>query len=107
MKLIEYLNINCPLCIEGKSKRFIRHNFFENPVTELHAYLLGLIMSDGSINDKRVTLSHTLSVEDSELLNYYKIISPQAYTQELEESTNYKPIRGRNVNTRKKIKLTN
>lgn len=105
MKLIEYLNINCPLCIEGKSKRFIRHNFFENPVTELHAYLLGLIMSDGSINDKRVTLSHTLSIKDSELLNYYKIISPEAYTQELEESTNYKPIRGRNVNTRKTIRL--
>ena len=105
MKLIEYLNINCPLCIEGKSKRFIRHNFFENPITELHAYLLGLIMSDGSINDKRVTLSHTLSIEDSELLNYYKIISPQAYTQELEESTNYKPIRGRNVNTKKTIRL--
>lgn len=105
MKLSEYLNKYCPLCIEGKSKRFIRHNFFENPNTELHAYLLGLIMSDGSINDKRVTLSHTLSYNDKELLNYYKIISPNAYIQELNPSTTYKPIRNRNVKTNKTIKL--
>ena len=105
MKLSEYLNEICPVCMNGKSKRFLRHDFFKLPNTELHAYLLGLIMSDGSINDSRVTLSHTLSVQDKELLAYYKVISPDAYIQELEESTSYKPIRGRNVNSGKTIRL--
>ena len=62
-------------------------------------------MSDGSIDDKRVTLSHTLSYSDRELLNYYKVISPNAYTQELNPSTTYKPIRDKNVKTNKTIRL--
>lgn len=82
MKLIEYLNIQCPLYTNHISKRETRHDFFKNVDTELHAYLLGLIMSDGSINNKRATLSHCLNEKDRELLNYYKVICPKAYTQE-------------------------
>lgn len=82
MKLSEYLNIKYPLYTNHISKREIRHDFFKNIDTELHAYLLGLIMSDGSIDDKRATLSHTVNEKDKELLNYYKVICPKAYTQE-------------------------
>jgi len=80
MKLSEYLNINYPLYTNHISKREIRHDFFKNIDTELHAYLLGLIMSDGSIDNKRATLSHTVNEKDKELLNYYKFICPKAYT---------------------------
>jgi len=82
MKLSEYLNINYPLYTNHISKRETRHDFFKNIDTELHAYLLGLIMSDGSIDDKRATLSHTVNEKDKELLNYYRLICPKAYTQE-------------------------
>lgn len=82
MKLSEYLNIHYPLYTNHVSKRKTRHDFFKNIDTELHAYLLGLIMSDGSINDKRATLSHSLNEKDKELLNYYRIICPKAYIQE-------------------------
>ena len=82
MKLSEYLNINYPLYTNHISKRETRHDFFKNIDTELHAYLLGLIMSDGSIDDKRATLSHTVNKKDKELLNYYRLICPKAYTQE-------------------------
>lgn len=82
MKLSEYLNIHYPLYTNHISKRETRHDFFKNIDTELHAYLLGLIMSDGSIDDKRATLSHTVNEKDKELLNYYKFICPKAYTQE-------------------------
>ena len=82
MKLSEYLNEHYPLYTNHVSKRETRHDFFKNIDTELHAYLLGLIMSDGSIDDKRATLSHTLNEKDKELLNYYRVICPKAYTQE-------------------------
>lgn len=82
MKLSEYLNKHYPLYTNHVSKREIRHDFFKNIDTELHAYLLGLIMSDGSIDDKRATLSHTVNEKDKELLDYYRIICPKAYTQE-------------------------
>ena len=64
MKLSEYLNIHYPLYTNHISKRETRHDFFKNIDTELHAYLLGLIMSDGSIDDKRATLSHTVNEKD-------------------------------------------
>ena len=83
MTLIEYLNIHYPLDLNSRSKRETRHDFFKNIDTEVHADLLGLIMSDGSIDDKRATLSHALNAEDKELLKYYKVICPKAYTQEL------------------------
>lgn len=63
MTLFEYLNEHYPLYTRYSSKREIRHDFFKNVDTELHAYLLGLIMSDGSINDKRATLSHTVNIK--------------------------------------------
>ena len=55
MKLSEYLNKHYPLYTNHVSKREIRHDFFKNIDTELHAYLLGLIMSDGSIVHTVVT----------------------------------------------------
>lgn len=81
MKLSEYLNKQCPLYIKNPSKREIRHDFFKSIDTELHAYLLGLIMSDGSINDKRATLSHNMSIKDKELIKFYKVICPNVYTK--------------------------
>ena len=99
MTLFEYLNEHYPLYTRYNSKREIRHDFFKNVDTELHAYLLGLIMSDGSINDKRATLSHTVNIKDKELLRYYKVICPNAYMQKIDKGF-VKGVRGDKLVTR-------
>ena len=55
--MINKLNEICPLYKNGTSKREIRHDFFKSIETEIQAYLLGFIMSDGSVNEERHTLS--------------------------------------------------
>ena len=76
----EYLDTYCPLYTHHTSKREIRHDFFSIIETELQAYLLGIIASDGSINLERHTLVLHINNVDNELFNLFKIISPNAYT---------------------------
>ena len=80
--MINKLNEICPLYTNGTSKRKIRHNFFKSIETEIQAYLLGFIMADGSVNEKRHTLTININKKDAELFKLFNIISPDAYIHE-------------------------
>lgn len=101
----EYLDQNYPLYTHGGSKRKIRHDFFKNITSELHAYLLGLIMSDGSINDKRATLSYNINPKDKELHNYFKVISPDAYVQNCKSYESKATINGKTIKNNGSVRL--
>ena len=79
---LEFIEKTYPLFKNGTSKREIRHNFFSEIKTELQAYLLGFIYSDGSINDERHTLTIHINEKDKEIFNLFKVISPEAYIQD-------------------------
>lgn len=102
---LNYLKENCPLYINGTSKRQVRHDFFKEIKTELQAYLLGFIMSDGSINDERHTLSIHINNKDSEIFKYFKMISPEAYTQELKGTESLTTVKGKTVKNNSSIRL--
>lgn len=85
MEQLKYIETNYPLFKNGTSNREIRHNFFSDIKTELQAYLLGFIYSDGSIDDERHTLVININEKDKEILEYFKIISPDAYIQKQKE----------------------
>lgn len=83
-KQLEIINQNCPLYMNGSSKRALRHSFFRDIQTELQAYLLGFHAADGSINLERYTLRVKLTKADSEIVNLFKeAISPDAYTRDV------------------------
>jgi intein/homing endonuclease len=77
---IKIIEENYPLYKNGTSKREIRHDFFKNIQTELQAYLLGFYAADGSADEKRSMLRIKLSEKDKEIVELYKIISPEART---------------------------
>lgn len=90
LKIIEE---NFPLFTNGKrSKRKIRHNIFSNICTNLQAYLLGFIASDGCVNELRHALILQISKNDEKILNLFKIISPNAKIS-YRASTNFKGVR--------------
>lgn len=97
------LNNLCPLFKNGSSNREIRHNFFEKVETEIQAYLLGFIMADGGINEERNTLSIHLSESDSEIINLFKYISPNAYIKN-NKGSSFKS-RGRVYTSKDSIRL--
>ena len=78
-KQIEILNEICPLekgyC---NSKRLVRQRFFEKIETEIQAYLLGFYVADGSLNEKRNTITIKVTEADKEIPELYKYISPDA-----------------------------
>lgn len=74
---INYIKSNYPLFKAATAKKEVRHNFFSSIKTEVQAYLLGLLMSDGSINEDHQIKLH-INEKDKELFNYLKIISPNA-----------------------------
>lgn len=105
-KELEYIENNYPLFTNGTSKRNIRHNFFSKIETELQAYLLGFIMSDGSINKKRHSLVIHINDKDSEIFDLFKIISPQAYTENCKGYESIATIDGRTIKNKSSIRLT-
>lgn len=83
-KQLEIINQECPLYINGTSKRSLRHNFFRDVKTELQAYLLGFHAADGSINLERYTLRIKLTKSDSEIVALFReSISPEAHTRDV------------------------
>ena len=61
------------------SKRAIAHDFFKSITTEIQAYMLGLIASDGCVSTLNSRLCHKVSYIDAdEIIAMYKIISPDA-----------------------------
>lgn len=78
-----------PLFTNGnRSKRAIRHNFFQDICTSLQAYLLGFIAADGCVNELRHALIIQLSDKDASLLDLFKIISPDAKISHRQSSVN-------------------
>jgi intein/homing endonuclease len=77
---IEIIEKEYPLYKNGNSKREIRHDFFKNIQTEIQAYLLGFHAADGSLDEKRKMFRLKLSEDDFEIIDLYKIISPEART---------------------------
>ena len=106
MKYLEYINDKFPLYKNGTSNREIRHNFFSSIETELQAYLLGFIASDGSINLKRHTLCIHVNKKDEEIFELFKIISPNAYTQECKPTESISKVQGRTVKNKGSIRLS-
>lgn len=102
---MNFIEQNYPLFKNGTSNRNIRHNFFSEIKTELQAYLLGFIFSDGSIDLKRNTLSIHINEKDSEIFELFKIISPDAYIQQLEGTESKVLIRGKSVKNEGSIRL--
>lgn len=103
-KLIEQLNELCPLYKNGTSNRELRHEFFRDIQTEIQAYLLGFIMSDGSIDEERNTLSLHISSTDVEICELFKtFISPNAYTK-VESGCTFKS-RGKIYTSKESIKI--
>jgi len=80
MNQLKLIETKFPLYKNGTSNREIRHNFFSSIETEIQAYLLGIIASDGSINLERHTVTLHINEIDKELFDLLKIISPNAYT---------------------------
>ena len=105
MDELNFIETNYPLFQNGTSKRLIRHNFFSKIETELQAYLLGFIYSDGCINIQRHTLSIHINDIDSELFELFKIISPNAYTQQEEGYESKALVRGHTVKNKSSIRL--
>ena len=105
MDELNFIETNYPLFQNGTSKRLIRHNFFSKIETELQAYLLGFIYSDGCINIQRHTLSIHINDIDSELFELFKIISPDAYTQQEEGYESKVLVRGHTVKNKSSIRL--
>ena len=105
MKELEFIEKHYPMFKNGTSNRNIRHNFFKEIKTELQAYLLGFIMSDGSINSKRNTLTIHINKKDSEIFELFKIISPEAYIQELKATKSTALVRGRTVKNQGSARL--
>lgn len=103
--MINKLNEICPLYKNGTSKREIRHDFFKNIQTEIQAYLLGFIMSDGSVNEKRHTLTININIQDSEIFELFKIISPTAYIKEQKPYESKATVRGYTVKNKGSIRL--
>ena len=77
---IEIIEKEYPLYKNGTSKREIRHDFFKNIQTEMQAYMLGFHAADGSLDEERKMFRLKLSEKDAEIVNLYKIISPEART---------------------------
>lgn len=102
---MNFIEQNYPLFKNGTSNRDIRHNFFSEIKTELQAYLLGFIFSDGSIDLKRNTLSIHINNKDQEIFELFRIISPHAYTQQLEGTESKALVRGRSVKNEGSIRL--
>lgn len=105
MDELNFIETNYPLFQNGTSKRLIRHNFFSKIETELQAYLLGFIYSDGCINIQRHTLSIHINDIDSELFELFKIISPDAYTKQEEGYESKALVRGYTVRNKSSIRL--
>ena len=105
MDELNFIETNYPLFQNGTSKRLIRHNFFSKIETELQAYLLGFIYSDGCINIQRHTLSIHINDIDSELFELFKIISPDAYTKQEEGYESKALVREHTVRNKSSIRL--
>ena len=103
--MINKLNEICPLYINGTSKREIRHDFFRVIETEIQAYLLGFIMSDGSVNEERHTLSININKQDAEIFELFKVISPDAYIKEQKSYESKALVRGNSVKNDGSIRL--
>lgn len=94
---LEIIEKECPLYKNGTSKRELRHDFFKVINTELQAYLLGFIMSDGSINKQRNTLAINIHSKDSEIFELFKIISPEAHVADQKGYESTALVRGHTV----------
>lgn len=105
MNQLKFIETNYPLFKNGTSNREIRHNFFSEIKTELQAYLLGFIASDGSINNERHTLSIHINEQDNEIFDLFKIISPNAYIQDCKEYESKALVRGKTVKNTGSIRL--
>lgn len=105
MNQLKLIETRFPLYKNGTSNREIRHNFFSSIETEIQAYLLGIIASDGSINLERHTIILHINEVDKELFDLFKIISPNAYTQKCKGTESMATVRGRTVKNKGSIRL--
>lgn len=104
--MINKLNEICPFYKNGTSNRELRHDFFKNIETEIQAYLLGFIMSDGSVNEKRHTLTININKQDEEIFEFFKIISPEAHIGKQKVYESIATVRGRSVKNNGSVRIS-
>lgn len=89
------------------SKRAVAHDFFKSVTTEIQAYLLGLIASDGCVSTLNYRLCHKASdIDAEEIIPMYKLISPNARVERIKEQVSSKPVRGRCITNKPHFRLT-
>ena len=98
-KQIELIELEYPLYKNATSKREIRHDFFKNIQTEIQAYLLGFHAADGSLDEERKMFRVKLQERDNEIVDLYKIISPDARTFRSDGYESKATVRGRTIKT--------
>lgn len=102
---IEYIKQNYPLFKNKTAKKEVRHNFFSKIETEIQAYILGILMSDGSVNEDYQIKLH-INEKDKELFEYLKVISPEAGEYSLKGyESNAKTPDGRTVKNKGSVAL--
>lgn len=97
MNDLDFIEKEYPLYTNGSSKRKIRHNFFSEIKTELQAYILGLLASDGCVNEKMHSIVLGISDKDEELFEYLKVISPDARIDYYPPKESKSLVRGRHI----------
>lgn len=102
---LEIIKQKFPLFTNGRSTREIRHTFFSTICTHLQAYILGFIASDGCLNEARHAIIIQLSTKDEQLLDLFKIISPDAKITYKEYALSTKEVRGKYIRSNKYTRL--
>lgn len=103
---LNYIEENYELSKHETAKRLVRHNFFSEFKIELQAYLYGILASDGCIVRNQSAIQLKINPTDSELFEYFKIISPDVYIHEYKGTTSIAEVRGRKVSNKGSISMT-
>ncbi len=105
MEEIEIINNKFPLFTNGRSSRKIRHGFFSDICTHTQAYILGFIASDGCLNELRHAIIIQLSPKDEQILNLFRIISPEAKVTYKNSNLSSQKVRGRYIKNNGCVRL--
>ena len=103
---LKFIEENYELRKNETAKRLVRHDFFSEFKTELQAYLYGILASDGCIVEKQYAIQLKINPTDSELFDYFRIISPDVYTHEYQGYTSNAEVRGRKVSNKGSVSMT-
>lgn len=89
----------------GQVKEKLDIIFFKEIHFEQQAYILGFIFADGSVNEKRNSLSVNIHKQDYYIIELLKDISPEAYTREQKPYESIATVRGHTIKNHGSIRI--